>query len=104
VAALGDDPKQGDHVVVANGAKLDVLDPPALPALAPAAKPGEEAVVAAVDPRIRDVEVVNLGVRIEGLECGGPVLLHRRHEPSAHQLHVLVRHGALSIQHPAYPR
>jgi len=62
VAALGDDPKQGDHVVVASGAKLDVLDPPALPALTPAPEPREEAVVAAVHPGIGDVEVVDLHV------------------------------------------
>ena len=37
-------------------------------------------------------------------ERGRPVLLHRGHEPSAHQLDVLVRHGGLSIPHPAYPR
>jgi hypothetical protein len=104
VRTLRDQLEKRDDLVVAGIAKLDVLDPPAVPAFRPPLQPREEAVGAAVDPGVRNVEVEDLDLGIERRQSGRPVLLHRRHEPSAHQLDVLVRHCGLSIPHPAYPR
>jgi hypothetical protein len=90
VAALGHDPEERDHPVVAGRPERDVLRPPALPALAPALEPREKAVVAAVDAGVRDVEVDDLDLGIEGREGGLPVLPHGRLEPPPHQLDVLL--------------
>src|ERR687898_106442 len=103
-AAPGHDAEERDHAVLACRPELRVVRAPALPSPAPALEPGKEAVMTAIDAGVGDVEVADLGVRVQRLEGGGPVLLHRGHEPAPDHLDVVIRGHRLSIPLPTYPR
>src|ERR1700682_2939656 len=90
---------------------LNLLHPPALPALAPPRDPLEEAVMAAVIIGIENVRVLDLDLGIKPGDGRVQVRLFDSGQQAAHYLHALLRHRPMSIPRatpvrgqPRFPR